>query len=162
MKYLYIICSIFLLPVVTSAAGIEVSPAKLNLDAKTAKAELIVANPTADVQIFHIYADDFEERIKLSPQSFTLESGARKVVVVTIIEPSENLKQTGVFATNISIIGKPLAEGTFSVATGVKIPITINPGSVDKATDYSKAVWFGTFVIMLIAAVTYSNRKPKI
>ncbi len=143
------------------AAGIEVSPAKLDIDAKKTSVELIVANPTADVQIFQVYADDFEDQIKLSPQSFTLESGARKVVVVTIAASFANLKQDGVFATNISIIGKPLAEGTFSVATGVKVPITVNLMPQAKTTDHNKALWFGAFVVLLIAAVIYSNRTIK-
>src|SRR3989338_10080047 len=69
-----------------SAAGISVSPAKLDLIVSgfQASAQIVVANPTRDVQVFEIYADDFAENFIFNPASFTLESGERKVVLVTI------------------------------------------------------------------------------
>ena len=111
-----------------SAAGIEVSPARLDLkvDSEATTAQITVANPTADVQVFEIYADDFSEMFEFNPASFTLESGARKSVQITIF-PSRRWggNEGGVLATTISVLATPLASSRVTAATGVKIPITI-------------------------------------
>lgn len=126
MKKLLLFLSI-LVPTITSASGIEVTPSKLELkvtSTNSASATLTIANPTADVQVFEIYPDDFAEIILASPQSFTLESGVRKVVTITV-KPNKDGKASQILQTNLSILAKPLADSRFQANTGVKVSLSI-------------------------------------
>lgn len=149
MQKLPIIIGILsLLPRLVLASGLSVSPARLDFevnDETKASKSLIVSNPTADVLIFEIYADEFAGIISAKPESFTLEAGGRKEVVINANaknitnSPSSLFGQPfgpelmvegrggkgGVVSTNISVVGKALAEGKINLASGAKIPITI-------------------------------------
>lgn len=126
-KILTLALILILFPVLSQAAGIQVSPSKIDFALRageSASKELIVVNPTADVQIFEAYADEFSEIIKVSPASFTLEAGGRKVVTVTAyFTATENISQ--ILKTNLSVVGKPLIETRLQANTGVKIPLSI-------------------------------------
>ncbi|MCK4525177.1 MAG: hypothetical protein KAU07_01960 [Candidatus Andersenbacteria bacterium] len=126
-NFLILILALVFLPVLSQAAGIQVSPSKVDLvleENKSASKELIVANPTADVQIFEVYPDEFPEIIKANPASFTLEAGGRKTVIVTAYPAiTENVSQ--ILKTNLSVVGKPLVETRLQANTGVKIPLSI-------------------------------------
>ena len=128
-KFFIFIFTLILLPVLSQAAGIQVSPSKidfvLEIGDESVSKELIVANPTADIQIFEVYPDEFSEIIKTNPASFTLEAGERKVVTVTVysIVTTENISQ--ILKTNLSVVGKPLIETRLQANTGVKIPLSI-------------------------------------
>ena len=115
------------LPSIVAAAGLQISPAKLEftLPAQSALEQtLTIVNPTADVQVFEVYADDFTDIIKAAPASFTLESGAKKSVKISV--DAKRLKNNQHLGANLSVVGKPLADNKFSVGTGAKIPITIS------------------------------------
>lgn len=110
------------------AAGIEVSPANFDIKLESGKSftgQLTVANPTADVQIFEISADEFAEIFEFKPASFTLESGERKTVHIGVSAPNSRLSESRLFSTNISVLASPLADSRFQANTGVKIPINI-------------------------------------
>lgn len=109
-------------PLSLIAAGIQVSPSKLQIQ-ETKSAQLVVANPTGNVLLFEIYPDEFKENIKINPESFTLEAGARKTITV------ENIKKTtGTLVTNISVVSRALADSELQANTGVKIPLIIEQG----------------------------------
>lgn len=115
-----------LLPTISFAAGIQVSPSRLEIavpPGKTIQKDLVVANPTADVQLFSVYADDFDQYIKPQPASFTLEAGGRKNVSLTLQSPD-----SGTISTTISVVGRPMVDARLQANTGVKIPITITTG----------------------------------
>ena len=81
-----IAASLTALPVIAMAGGLEVSPATLELRAISetpVSSTLHVVNPTSDVQLFEVSADDFADSLKINPTSFTLESGARRDVTIT-------------------------------------------------------------------------------
>ncbi len=128
MKNFLILILIFILfPVLSQAAGIQVSPSRMDFALRaneSASQELIVVNPTADVQIFEAYPDEFPEIIKANPASFTLEAGGKKIVVVTAYPAAaENVSQ--ILKTNLSVVGKPLIETRLQANTGVKIPLSV-------------------------------------
>jgi hypothetical protein len=114
-----------LLPFFAFAAGIEVSPEKLEFDldgTRQSAKEIIIANPTKDVQLFEVSADSHEQAIIINPASFTLEAGERKIVTITL-KPGK--LQATVIGTSLSIMARPFAESQLQINTGVKIPITI-------------------------------------
>lgn len=116
-----------LAPALIFAAGIQVSPSKLEVTVppgKNVNKNLVVANPTADVQLFSVYADDFERNIIPDPASFTLEAGGRKNVSLSLKSP-----ESGTISTTISVVGRPMVDARLQANTGVKIPITITAGS---------------------------------
>lgn len=148
MKKIFILVLLFA-PSISSAAGIEVAPSKLELAAganQPAVAQITVSNPTADVQIFEVYPDDFTDRIKITPASFTLEAGGRGEV---IIEYSDGT-QSQILNTAISVVAKPLAESRFQANTGVKIPLTITAAGISKPPPAK--VWYPLGGAVLIAA----------
>ena len=124
---LILIFALFTIPTPTFATGLSVSPARLDFvltNNHQAQKTITVINPTADVMVFEVYADEFAEIIGANPESFTLESGARKEV--NIIINAKNFNESQSISTNISVVGKALAESKVNVATGAKIPITIS------------------------------------
>lgn len=140
MKRTLIVIASLILPAVVLAAGIEVSPEKLEFELTGGKAkteEITVANPTADVQLFEVYPDDFTQAIKANPESFTLEAGGRKKVLITL-DPRRI--SGAAISTNISVLGKPLAESGVRVNTGVKIPVSARIAKSRRSNFASLAV----------------------
>ncbi len=83
MRFANKIIILFLLFAAASAnaSGVKIDPPKIDLAVKINKPlseEIIVSNPTSDVQIFKAYPDDFPDIIKINPASFTLEAGEKK------------------------------------------------------------------------------------
>lgn len=167
MKYL--LASIILstlIPSAASAAGIQVSPAKLDFSVNNgapASQNIIVVNPTADVQIYEVYADDFTQIVKPNPASFTLESGGKKTVAINVDSSALNNNRGQNLAFNLSVVGKPLADNKFSVGTGVKIPITVTVNAPVKTTNnYRPAYWIAALLIglaLLFKWFTYHKLK---
>ncbi len=149
---LILILILILFPVLSQAAGIQVSPSRIDFVLETNKSmskELIVANPTADVQIFEVYPDEFSEIIKANPASFTLEAGGRKIVTVTAYPVIiENTSQ--ILKTNLSVVGKPLIETRLQANTGVKIPLSIVIEHVVIETESNKRISPRLFYAILI------------
>jgi|SRR3989338_1450422 len=145
IKYFVLLFLFF--PAVIFAAGIEVTPAKL-----TGSGEIVVVNPTPDVQVFEVYADDFAGMIEINPASFVLEANGSKNVTVSI--KSEQRK--GIRATNISVVGKPLAESRFTAGTGVKIPLVFQTEQSSSPVP-RKLLWYLGGVTVGLALVLTSK-----
>ncbi len=158
MKLILFGLGLLLFPSLALASGIKVSPEKLQFETggKTQRKEIVVANPTADVQLFEVYADDFSKAITANPASFTLEAGNRKTVTITV-DPSK--LGSGITTTNLSVVGKPLTDSRVQINTGVKIPITISAHQ----PWYRKIILpIGILVIAIaVAANFYKSRKQK-
>ena len=153
--------SLLILPAGVLAAGLLVSPSKLDFSlTPQSKLEqtLTIVNPTADVQVFEVYADDFTDVIKATPSSFTLESGAIKKVNILIDAKSLNVDQH--LVTNLSVVGKPLAESKFSVGAGAKIPIFITVASSAKPKIPGWAFW-SIAIAGLITVLTLKNPRRR-
>ena len=171
MKNFLILISIFVLfPILSQAAGIQVSPSKMDftveMGGEIVSKELVVVNPTADVQVFEVYSDEFSEIIKVNPASFTLEAGARKVVVVKV-DPVEIKGSSRILRTNFSVLGKPLVETRLQTNTGVKIPtsVTINNEIVKSGNKISSKLFYMILIIVAfgsgIATHLIKHRKKK-
>lgn len=153
MKFYFLILLLFFPTAVTLAAGISVSPEELDfklLDNQPQNKAITVANPTADVQIFEVYPDDFTANIKTNPQSFTLESGAARKVTITV--NPENLANA-ILNTNLSIVSNPLTQSRLAVKTGVKIPLTITQHAA-RRLDWIQIAGLAA-TILIIAARSY-------
>lgn len=153
MKYL-ILSLWFLLAGVPAAqaAGIQVSPSSLDFVVATNKPvthEIVVANPTADAQLYQVYADDFTSALTVFPESFTLEAGGRKTVQIAITPTALKQNNSQLLSTTLSITSQPLASGKLSVGTGVKLPITVSSKFV---ANKNWLVWAGLAVLTLLAS----------
>jgi len=108
----------------TKAAGLAVTPAKVNLEMTTGQEKnvsLEVENTSSNVNLYDVWLDDEFNFIKITPQSFTLESGEKKKINL-IITGERELS----LATTISIIGRPLGIQEFNLTPGIKIPLSIS------------------------------------
>ncbi len=141
----------------------SVSPDKLEFNLPINQKQikpLLIANPTKDVMLFEVYADEFENIISAEPQSFTLESGGQKkinVIVNSQISDSPSFPkrgQGGVITTNLSIVGSVLAESRSNVSVGAKIPITITTTFEKSASpnlnNFGLILLFAIFIFCLI------------
>ena len=164
MKLLKIITTISFLtiPIICFASGIQVSPARLDFslaDGKPSAQTITIVNPTADVQVFEVYTDDFQDAIKAMPASFTLESGARKTVSLTVDAPALH-QDNAKLSTSLSVVGKPLADNKFSVGTGVKIPLTISLTSLPQKSNFILWLYLALgSIIVAIAWAAYNKYK---
>ncbi|MBI2607966.1 MAG: hypothetical protein HYW51_04030 [Candidatus Doudnabacteria bacterium] len=144
--------SALLFPSMVSAAGIDISPAKIDLEThkdQTAEQVITVANPTADVQVFEVYADDFKNLFTFTPASFTLEAGERKTVTLSFDGKSTD---SALLSTNISVLATPLADARFNANTGVKIPTTVRISEGGNSSNWvnKDLIFFGTLGLVLL------------
>lgn len=159
-----LLCVFFLAtlsPLLTHASGLQISPAKLDFtiyNNKTSQQDMVIVNPTAEVQIFDIYPDDFDKQIKVEPASFVLESGARKTVKVYVYP--KNLSNSQKISTDLSITGKPLSENKFSIGAGAKVPITITLLQADN--KFSHAILWATLTVLVIFILCYFIYKKRL
>ncbi|MFH0712366.1 MAG: hypothetical protein V2A55_00690 [Candidatus Jorgensenbacteria bacterium] len=58
------------------------------------------------------------------PESFILESGESREVIVKAVPREE-----GIFRTDVSVEAFPVAKAAFNAGVGVKIPLTIEVGT---------------------------------
>lgn len=131
-KSFFIIAVLLFIPGVVWAAGIEVRPAKLNveLNASGGSYEFQVKNPSKQVQVFEVYADDFADIISITPQSFTLEAGGSRSVALAITPKGESR----IMQTNLSMVANNLVGQNFQAQAGLKIPLVISFISAPQST----------------------------
>ena len=124
------ICLAFFLPSHAGATGLAVSPSSLTIKTGpggTNSADFTVSNPDNQIQVFEIYADDFQNLVRINPPVFTLSPGGIKKVSVEIAGQSPG--RTGSRRTTISVVGHPLAGKGTQIAAGGKISLTITDAS---------------------------------
>lgn len=123
-SYSFLLLLLFLIPQFLFAAGIEVTPSKLNVElgASGGQYQFQVKNPSKQVQVFEVYPDDFADSISVNPQSFTLEAGASRSVMLEIKPKGESKA----LQTNVSVVAKNLVGQNFPAQAGLKIPLSIS------------------------------------
>lgn len=134
MKKIFIFLTIFFLfgfDGSVFAVSLSVAPSKIKISTSAnqeAQARIIVKNPASQVAMFEIYPDQFDNQIYLNPQSFILESGEKREVLL-----EAKFKEPGQYLTDISVVASTVSSLTFQAKGGVKIPININ---VSSANDF--------------------------
>ncbi len=152
MKHIYqiFIISLLLAPQFVLAAGIEVKPSKLNVElgAGGGQYNLEIKNPSKQVQVFEVYPDDFADIISVSLESFTLEAGATRSVVLDIKPKGESRA----LQTNLSVVAKNLVGQNFPAQAGLKIPVNISFAGipqVEKVINLLTAAYFGVGLLVV-------------
>lgn len=105
------------------AIGIGVAPSVLDLETKLkslTEAKILVYNLSDEPVIFEISVDELKNQIITEPDNFRLEAGEKKEVAVKI-----SAKMEGITKTNLSISAMSLDRKSFSVSSGIKIPVSI-------------------------------------
>lgn len=152
-------------PMISSGAGLEVSPTKLDILVSKngdSAAKLLVKNPNKGVEIYDVYVDEFADSIDISPTSFTLEAGEKKEILVSA--PPNN--ESRVLQTNISIVSRPLTDYKFKAQAGIKIPLTVRYDLGQRAPsatrDYSRWLVHGlsVLIVMLLFLLTKKYYWP--
>lgn len=125
-------------------------PSKIKLSSQAnqkMQAKIIVKNPAPQVAMFEVYIDQFDDKIYLNPQSFILESGEKREVLLTAKFP-----EPGQYLTDISIVASPVSSLTFQAKGGVKIPIEVGVSSKDNlflASIFSTIKSLGTLLVVM-------------
>ena len=147
------------------AVGVAVNPAEVNMVAVVGEATTVrikVTNPSSDVAVFEVYPDDFAAVIKVSPSSFTLESGAEKYVTIEVTIP-----QSGQLSTVLSVVARPLASNAFQAGSGVKVPLSIiakegSTGLASALATVGTSPWGGLVAILVLVGWGIYRRRDKI
>lgn len=168
MRFIYKIFTLYFILAAApfaGASGIKVDPSKLEITIRAneqVSKEMMVTNPTSDVQLFKIYSDDFSDIIKANPASFTLEAGEEKKVVITIRSSGDH-KTSGVLKTNLSVVARSLSETKFETNAGVKIPVSIAVSESDPAKPISKWEYSAYVAVVALTAggVTHFLRRKR-
>lgn len=112
------------------AIGVGANASFLNLELKVKQPQSVkisVFNISNEAGIFRVYPDELSDWIKISPNNFRLEAGESREVEISVFA-----KKMGIRATNISVLSEPLGRQSFSVGSGIKIPLRLNV-SYDKS-----------------------------
>lgn len=166
IKKILLTALIILAPVAARAAGIQVSPSRLEFKFtgnEPQTKEIAVANPTTDVQLFEISADNFGQFVKAEPSSFTLEAGTRKTVKI-IVDAGQagSLAQTGqALSTSLSVVSRPLADARLQVGTGVKLPLTVFFSAAGPKPDLTGLITYGIAALIIagLAGIIWRVKK---
>lgn len=147
-----ILLFIFFLAILkVAAAGLSVKPDHLNFVMNATQEEtksIVVENISDRPVIYNLYVDEMEDQIFLAPANFRLEVNEKRQVKV-----KASPRTPGLFATNLSIVTQDLDRRAFNVATGVKVPVTLQVAS---APPFVWPVWLtqaAVFLIPVLAAV---------
>ena len=134
------------------AAGVSVKPDKLSFIIRAGEEEeksVVVENISDRPVIYNLYVDEMEDQIFLAPANFRLEVGEKRQVKV-----KASPRAAGLFATNLSIVTQDLDRRTFNVATGVKVPLTLQ---VAPSTAFVLTAWLSKTAVfsipILLAAI---------
>lgn len=137
------------------ALGVEATPniIKISTDAgKSAEAKITIKNPSKEVSLYEVYADEFEDKFSFSSTSFILEAGERKEISVFV-----NSKKGGIFKTSISVVANSLTPNKFNVGSGVKIPVELSITEAQRNFKFSAAAFFSGInnsgLILLLASI---------
>lgn len=154
---------LFLFPSIkVQAAGLQLQPTSFNIEVhdQAVQTKLVVSNPAKEIQLFEIYADDLVDFIDIDPKIFTLESGTRKEILITI-KPN---KEASITNTNLSITSRPFAIENFAINSAAKIPITIK--QLDQKTKAQAAPLPINYILIaiilgLILYISWFNYKQR-
>lgn len=142
---------LFLTPAITNAVGVSVIPSKLLIQThvnQITKQNLRIKNPSSVVSIYDISADDYSGWLKILPSSFTLEAGESRTVELEV-----KSRSIGSFATQISVVAKPLSPRAFQANSGVKIPLEIRvekvKSSPNSLANFIDSLAFSRFIFVL-------------
>ena len=107
-----------------SAIGVGAKPSVLDLELKAGQSEktkILVYNLSQEAGIFQVFPDELKEYIEIKPDNFRLEAGESKEIKITVL-----VQEDGKKTTNLSVLGMPLDRRSFSVSSGIKIPLRLN------------------------------------
>lgn len=129
LSYLFLLTTC-LLPKLSQAGGIAVTPGKLNLEINSTPGQIQpvivkVNNPGAETAAFEVYLEDFPNTLKITPRIFVLSSGGQ-----TEIELSPNLleltKAGNPRKLTLNFVSTDLKNNQVLVSAGYKMNISLN------------------------------------
>ena len=106
-----------------SAVGVGVKPKEINLNVRAGQqteTEILVVNVSREPAFYEVYPDALENKINVDPSNFRLEPDGSQIVVL-----KAKINTPGRFATNLSVVARPVANHGLPAGSGVKIPVTI-------------------------------------
>lgn len=154
---------IFAAPLSAAAVGISVTPSGLiyYLPAKNRVTKIItVTNSFTNPQIYEVYSDELTDLIAITPGSFRLEPGEKQEVQIAVAG-----KNSGSFATFISVVATDINRRQFNAATGAKIPLQITVLTPTPTFFQKNLIWFIIiicFLILLLDILIIAGLKKKL
>lgn len=151
------------------AIGIGTNASYLGLELELKKPQSVkisVFNISDEAGIFQIFPDELNDWIKISPNNFRLEAGENKEIEITVFG-----KKRGIRATNLSVLAQPLDRQSFSVGSGLKIPLRLRTKddkthllasiseSLSKTFPSILFAIISLIFLIIFLSLTYFNRK---
>lgn len=127
MKFILAIIGFLLSASAVFGGGLAVEPSRLDFNlaaGQTASSVLKIENIADQVMIYQLYFDELNEILSISEETFRLAPGERRQVKVSVTP-----RQSGIFATNLSVVGQELDRRAFNVSFGAKVPVNLRVAS---------------------------------
>ncbi|MDD5591198.1 MAG: hypothetical protein PHY18_04655 [Dehalococcoidales bacterium] len=169
----FIACSaIAFFPDPTQAAGVGVSPHKLDVEVQASSSTsgfINVINNSDEELIYVVYVEeeDLSEWFSITPQEFTLEPGRYREVHLDISPPG---KTSGDYQTDVCIVGL-VHNSELRIGCGVKVPVNIHvlpaglPGRIASALpgnlSFTSFLAIIGFVAVPSLTVLYFKRRRR-
>ncbi|MBU1038916.1 hypothetical protein KKC17_01625 [Patescibacteria group bacterium] len=132
------------------AMGLGVSPTSLTIATNhqgLAKTELVISNPSAEVGLFTIAADEYADWFVFQPAELRLDPKSQQRVNL-IIKPNK----VGRYASNLSILAYPLDNRSFNAASGIKVPFNLTVVNLP-TSQWQYYLGWGLLLLALAGAV---------
>lgn len=162
MKNIFILLTLFFLPLSAQALGVSVSPSKLEIiQSENSKTSLIITNISTEPISVSVFSDDFKDYISISPAQFELLPEEKtKVNILTSFDNKEAL----IKRTDVSIVSFALDKQSFNAASGIKIPLSVY--IMNKQFQWSGAtvflrVFFGVLLLLALLKFFFWLIRPK-
>lgn len=152
-----------------SAIGIGTKPSILDLELRVGqpkKTNILVYNISNEPGIFQVLPEELKNWIEIEPSNFRLESGENQKVQITFLAKGDGIKRT-----NLSVLAKPLDRRSFSINSGIKVPVQLNIQGEDRKFLASissfiseNSIWIAVVPSFLLASfllIKYSRKKNK-
>ena len=144
--WLFVISAVLLLSQSVQAAGLAVSPDKLELTGlagQLVRSEFEVSNISDQTTVFQVSAENQDNWLAIKPKEFSLLPGSsRRVEIIA------NWPKSGQVVTAINILSRQLTTSTFSALAGVKLPLRLQLAPSGSLV-WSWALLVGSLIVLL-------------
>jgi hypothetical protein len=162
-KLIIIICLLAVSLNSAVAAGISITPSKLEFKLETGQKQtekLTVSNITDSPLVYSFYADELRDQIIAQPTTLRLEPNE-----VQEIKVIANPRHKGTYLTNLSVLAQDLDKKEFNAVAGVKVPLEMIVLPSSHSSFYKNIIWYIIILLILIVAVIMfvnyrRRRKP--
>lgn len=145
---------LLLIPGMTQAAGIGISPEHISLTTKSDQEHRVhfsIHNTGKNKAFYQVYLDKFSELILLSDSQLALDAGEARSVELTV-----KSFPPGQYSTDISVVAQDAEAIEGAPKTGLKVPVSIKVEQVSPQLQNPFIPWIAGLLVLGLLALLVS------